>query len=106
MAAVWEKMSKSKNNSVSVDEVTNCITTVAPGWCFIDRDDNVVDLSVDHVYRNQNDGFFYTQKTKGHRPVFLVERQNMSVLPDLMFGESVVNQFDHWNSFKVRKRNG
>ena len=94
----WEKMSKSKNNGISVDEVVYGVAEIDRGYCFIDRQDNVVNHRTTPIYRNQNDGFYYTHHNRGHLPVFLVSIYDKSVLPDVVWKDGIVNQFERWES--------
>lgn len=96
MKQKYEKMSKSKNNSVSVDEVINMVAEINEEYVFIDQYDNIIQIK-QNIYRDPNDGFYYTIKKYGKRPLFLVKKSNINILPDLVFKNTIVNQFEHYN---------
>ena len=72
-----EKMSKSRNNVITPDEVIYGVVTLAPGFEFRDKLGNVFDYAKWRIWRDKgHDSFYYTSTQTGKIPVFLCEIDN------------------------------
>lgn len=72
-----EKMSKSRGNVVTVDEVVHGVRFLDNSCEFRDESCNVInDYHKLEVYRNPEDGFFYTSSRLGHFRIFLHQTGN------------------------------
>lgn len=68
----WEKMSKSRGNGVTVDEVVAGVAAVAPGYEFCDPSGATIDHRAWEVWRDRSgNGSYFTATRYGKRPVFL-----------------------------------
>lgn len=90
-----EKMSKSSGNGVTVDEVTNAVFAVSPGFKFVTLPPFFSD--VDHksitVYRN-SDGMYYTTGAFGEIPVLLADTSQEYIPRFVINGEVRVQHED------------
>lgn len=88
----WEKMSKSKGNVISVDEVVYGVANVDPRYEFRSPDGDVIDWKELCVWRNPDpaDNFYYTAVRFGRMPVFLHEAGNPVPALFLIDGEERV----------------
>ena len=98
-----EKMSKSRGNVVTIDEVVHGVRNVADGYVFRNHACEVVDYSALGVWRNQADGCYYTSTRTGLRPVFLCRESDIDEIPQLRFKGGVIDQHDRTHFvFRVR----
>ena len=72
---VLEKMSKSKDNVVTIDEVCAGVKKLEPNFEFVTLPPQYakVDYKEIPIYKNQVDGYFYTVKNYGHIPVLIAD---------------------------------
>lgn len=76
-SAKQEKMSKSRGNVVTVDEVTYGVYLLDPSYEFC----NIYGMPIDYrelgVWQDKaNTGYYYTSTRTGRQPVFLFEKAN------------------------------
>jgi hypothetical protein len=76
--AKWEKMSKSRGNVITPDEIVYGVYEVNPGYEFRDESGKVIeDFRELGIWRDRpNGGDFFTSSRFGKRPVFLHEIGN------------------------------
>lgn len=72
-----DKMSKSRGNVVTVDEVIYGVADLDPSCEFRDLSGRVIDYKSLGVWRHRSgDSMFYTSTRTGKRPVFLHQKDN------------------------------
>lgn len=76
--AAFEKMSKSRGNVVTIDEVVHGVAVLDPSCEFRDAFGGVIgDYRAAGVWRDRaGDGMYYTSTRSGRQPVLLHERGN------------------------------
>jgi len=67
----YEKMSKSRGNVITVDEVVCGVQDLASGHEFRDESNRVIDWRSLAVWRHPHTGMYWTATRFGKRPVFL-----------------------------------
>ena len=73
----YEKMSKSRGNGISVDEVVHGVYGVADGYEFRDASGATIAFLALGVWQNRGgDSMFYTAERFGRVPVFLCQIGN------------------------------
>ena len=99
---VYEKMSKSRNNSISVDEAMGHTHNIDPRYHFVTLPPFYA--KVDHneipVYRNRQDGYYYTYKCYGHIPVLLADKTS-EYIP--RFPSGPCNGVQHYDKPEVQE---
>lgn len=71
-----EKMSKSRGNVITVDEIVFGVREVNEGYEFRFPTGELVDYTKIDIYRNPEDHLYYTTTRFGKQPVFLHEKDN------------------------------
>lgn len=88
-----EKMSKSKGNVVTIDEVVYGVSSVASGYEFRDENSELID-PVNRAYRMGNS--YRLHRKYGHHPVFLHYKDDP--VPPLIMGKvQHENLLDYWS---------
>lgn len=90
---VSSKMSKSRGNVVSVDEIVHWVRSLADGFEFRDRQDQLIDWKHRRVWFLDKQGYFVDKR----EPVFL--HRVGDPVPMLLSGWSTVqhpNALDYW----------
>ena len=91
----WPKMSKSRGNVVTIDEVVYGIYKLPHEYGFRDRTGKLVDFKKVGVWRD-TDGY-RTSTRDGNRPVFLHEKDNP--VPGMMGSRlQHPNDFEYWSA--------
>ncbi len=90
--AKWEKMSKSKGNGISVDEVVKRVAGLKEGYEFRDRSGELVDYKKERVWRDK-----LGYKTFTGYPVFLHEVDNP--VPCMLVDKvQHPNRYNYWSN--------
>ena len=73
-----EKMSKSRGNVITPDEVIYGVCELEPGFVFCDRSGRILMPPQQYgIWRNRGeDNFYYTGRRFGHEPVFLCQLES------------------------------
>lgn len=104
-----EKMSKSRGNVVTIDEVVHGISELDPSVEFRFGNGQVIaDYKAVGVWRDSpGDSMFYTATRHGKQPVFLHEKDNPFPAMLLIHGSETIQhpgEFDLW--WGILERNG
>ncbi len=88
METKWEKMSKSRNNVITIEEVIYGVANLAGDYQFRLENGTVLDDYKEWgVWRNRHgDSMFYTSTKTGKLPVFLCHKDDATPPPLLING--------------------
>jgi hypothetical protein len=104
-----EKMSKSRGNVVTPEEVVYGVRELKEGYEFRSTTGELVDYEEINIYQNPEDHYFYTTTRFGKQPVFLCEKDNSVPAIILWNGMELLQHFnlvDYWeNKLKEQKWN-
>src|SRR3990167_10229920 len=97
---LWEKMSKSRGNGVSVDEVISGVSEINCNYEFRDINGYKIDYNKECIW-NAGDYQYFTAKRYGKKPVFLHQKEYLKPCAFVVDGEL---KFQHVNLKKYWKK--